>query len=95
MPRAIGELPTDRAVALGAGTARGADDFACSAAGSFAQQFWSWRPASFCHALAEAAYLHATKTWGGWCLPVLLVTGRVGLTTSFCRTRREHLRASA
>ena len=22
--------------------------------------------------------MHATKTWGGWCLPVLLVTGRVG-----------------
>ena len=23
------------------------------------------------------------KTWGGWCLPVLLATGRVGLTASF------------
>ena len=55
-------------MALGAGKARGADDFACSAAGSFAQQFWSWRPASFCHALAEAAYLHATKNLG-WLVP--------------------------
>ena len=87
MPRAMGELragfPLNRAVALGAGEARGADDFACSAAGSFAQKFWSWRPASFCHALAEAAYLHVTKTWVGWCLPVLLATGRVGSTASF------------
>ena len=70
-------------LSLGAGKARGADDFACSAAGSFAQQFWSWRPASFCHALAEAAYLHDTKNLGWLVLPVLLATGRVGLTASF------------
>ena len=95
MPRAIGKLPTDRAVALGAGEARGADDFACSAAGSFAQKFWSWRPASFSHALAEAAYLHVTKTWGGWCLPVLLCDWARGLDGVFHLTRREHLRASA
>ena len=59
-------------MAPGAGTARGAYDFACSAAGSFAQQFWSWRPASFCHALAEAAYLHDTKNQAknlGWLVP--------------------------
>ena len=65
----IGRLPAHRAVAPGAGTARGASlRFACRAAGSFAQQFWSWRPVSFCHALAEAAYLHATKNLG-WLVP--------------------------
>ena len=77
-------------MALRAGNARGADDFACSAAGSFAQRFWSWRPATFCHPLAEAAYLHDTKNLG-WLVPAGTTCdwarGRDGV---FHLTRREH-----
>ena len=76
MPRAIGELPTDRAVALGAGTARGADDFACSAAGSFAQQFWSWRPASFC--LSWRGNMNVRTRRPGTCSPNVQNTGPRG-----------------
>ena len=88
-------LLTTTLLSMGASKARGADDFACSAAGSFAQQFWSWRPASFCHALAEAAYLHDTKNLG-WLVPAGTTCDWArGLDGVFHLTRREHLRASA